>query len=51
MIVFYADHLPDRTHHDALLAYMKYKFDAIVESDYSIVYFHFGLNSGVRVEG
>lgn len=27
---------------------MKREFDAVVESDYSIIYFHYGLNSKVR---
>lgn len=28
---------------------MKREFDAVVESDYSIIYFHYGLNSKVKV--
>lgn len=46
-IVFSACRLPPKTEidHQKLFRYMKYTLDQYVENDYSVVYFHHGLNS------
>ncbi|CAB4027764.1 rho GTPase-activating 8-like isoform X2 [Paramuricea clavata] len=46
-IVFSACRLPPKTEidHQKLFRYMQYTLDQYVENDYSVVYFHHGLNS------
>jgi len=50
VMVFSASNMPPREDmdHDKLLRYMRSRFDQIVESDYSIIYFHHGLGSKAR---
>ncbi|KAK2186020.1 hypothetical protein NP493_216g02031 [Ridgeia piscesae] len=47
VIVFSACRLPPRTEldHEHLLQYLKHTLDQYVENDYTLVYFHYGLNS------
>ena len=47
VVVFFACRLPDKNQidHDRLLLYTIHTLSTIVESDYSLVYFHHGLNS------
>ncbi|EGD74672.1 hypothetical protein PTSG_06036 [Salpingoeca rosetta] len=49
VFVFYACKLPPRADnlHDKMLRYMVKTMDAIVENDYSIIYFHHGLSRDV----
>ncbi|XP_061438374.1 rho GTPase-activating protein 8 isoform X3 [Rhineura floridana] len=47
VIVFSCCHLPPsyQLNHSRLLEYLKYTLDQYVENDYTVVYFHYGLNS------
>ncbi|EDV19715.1 uncharacterized protein TRIADDRAFT_38479 [Trichoplax adhaerens] len=47
LILFYSCRLPPvaEIEHERLLEYLKKTLDSYVESDYSLIYFHYGLNS------
>uniref|UniRef100_A0A8D2LU71 Rho-GAP domain-containing protein n=1 Tax=Varanus komodoensis TaxID=61221 RepID=A0A8D2LU71_VARKO len=47
VIAFSSCHMPPsyQLNHGRLLEYLKYTLDQYVENDYTIVYFHYGLNS------
>ncbi|XP_070533334.1 rho GTPase-activating protein 8-like isoform X2 [Ptychodera flava] len=46
VIAFYSCHLPpsDTISHTRLLRYLKFTLDKYVENDYTLIYFHYGLN-------
>ncbi|ELU18753.1 hypothetical protein CAPTEDRAFT_229318 [Capitella teleta] len=50
VIVFSSCRLPprDEIDHQRLLKYLKHTLDQYVENDYTLVYFHFGLNSKTK---